>query len=83
MAVKLYTKDNAKLEKMNPYYLILEEDEDNIVVFANNFNNGESIPLLSFKPDGTIYLQEFITPESGFNVTKTGKLVVSNVEYVE
>jgi len=74
MAVNLLV--NEKSSTTPQWNLVLERDEaGNVDINADNGN--DMWCLLRLKPDGTFYRHEYIDTDSGFKVTKDGRLVES------
>ena len=80
MAVNLLV--NGKPSTTPQWNLVLEKDEDgNVDINAVNAVNAEDTwCLLRLKPDGTFYRHAYIGENSGFKITKDGRLVESKTD---
>ena len=74
MAVNLVV-ENAK-PIANTWKLSFDQVSDGVNVIVTS-DNGEEWSLLKLKDDGSLHLYEFIGNDSGFELTKYGKLVES------
>jgi len=77
MAVTLLVNDTPSTTPQ--WNLVLEKDEAGNVDI-NAVNAEDTWCLLRLKPDGTFYRHEYIKENSGFKITKDGRLVESKTE---
>ena len=77
MAVTLLVNDTPSTTPQ--WNLVLEKDEDGNVNI-NAVNGTDRWGLLRLQPNGTFYRHAYIGENSGFNVTKDGRLVESKTK---